>query len=142
MAPTNNSGVKSWLKEGWKPLLPEDQYTQSNKDDSPYEGDLWEKVEPVFPYNLWKLSEKGKDANILKSTPYGNSVITDFTLLALKENELGKDDYTDLTGPINFIKNYRRDCVKIGKNAMKLFDKTCTPKKLVEWIKICIKESK
>lgn len=91
-----NNNIKSWLKEGWNPLLPLDQYTQSNKDESPYEGDLWGKVEPVFPYNLWKLSDKGKDANILKSTPYGNSVITDFTLLAIKENELGKDDYTDM----------------------------------------------
>jgi predicted AlkP superfamily pyrophosphatase or phosphodiesterase len=91
-----NNNIKSWLKEGWKPLLPLDQYTQSNEDDSPYEGDLWGQVEPVFPYNLWKLSEKGKDANILKNTPYGNTVITDFAILALKENELGKDEHTDL----------------------------------------------
>ena len=90
------NNIKSWLKEGWKPLLPLDQYTQSNEDDSKYEGDLWGKVEPVFPYNLWKLSEKGKDANILKVTPYGNTVITDFAILALKENELGKDQITDM----------------------------------------------
>jgi predicted AlkP superfamily pyrophosphatase or phosphodiesterase len=90
------NNIKSWLKEGWKPLLPEDQYTQSNKDDSPYEGDLWGKVDPVFPYNLWKLSEKGKDANILKVTPYGNTVITDFAILAIDENEIGMDQHTDM----------------------------------------------
>ena len=90
------NNIKNWLKEGWKPLLPIDEYTQSNEDDSKYEGDLWDQAEPVFPYNLWKLSEKGKDANILKVTPYGNTVITDFAILALTENEMGKDQHTDL----------------------------------------------
>ena len=92
----NSDVVKNYLKNGWNPLLPLDQYIQSNPDNSPYEGKLGNSENPVFPYDLWSMSKKGTDANIIKVTPFGNDVVADFSILALRELNLGKDDITDL----------------------------------------------
>ncbi len=88
--------IKNYLKEGWKPLLDMDEYTQSNPDDSPYEKVFMETTKAVFPYDLWAHSQGGKNANVLKETPFGNNLITDFGLLALEEEKLGEDDIVDV----------------------------------------------
>lgn len=45
-----------------------------------------------------------------------------------------KPDYGDLIEKIEWCKKHRDTCVEIGKNAQKLFDHSCTPKRLWEWI--------
>lgn len=45
-----------------------------------------------------------------------------------------KSDYSNLVEKIEWCKKNRARCVEIGKNAQKLFDQSCTPKRLWEWI--------
>lgn len=50
-----------------------------------------------------------------------------------------KLDYSDLTEKIQWCKTHRRKCIEIGKNAQKLFIRSCVPKEIWKWIKKCLK---
>jgi hypothetical protein len=50
-----------------------------------------------------------------------------------------KDDYSDLLEKVEWARNNRDTCVKIGNNAKQLFQNHCTPEKLVKWMIKCIK---
>lgn len=43
-------------------------------------------------------------------------------------------DYSDLIEKIEWCKEYRDSCIEIGNNAQKLFDQSCSPERLWEWI--------
>jgi len=45
-----------------------------------------------------------------------------------------KSDYSDIVEKIEWSKKNRNKCREIGKNAQKLFEYTCTPKRLWKWI--------
>ena len=45
-----------------------------------------------------------------------------------------RDDFSDVVDIINWCKNNRDDCRRIGTNAKQLFDENCTPVKLWEWM--------
>jgi len=51
-----------------------------------------------------------------------------------------RDDYTDINDKIEWCKNNRKKCIKIGRNAQKLFLQTSTPEKLWKWIDQCLKK--
>jgi len=59
-------------------------------DDNPYEGTFKGEEKPVFPHKLPILKEKNGGSNILNSTPFGNSLTTDFALAAIKNENLGQ----------------------------------------------------
>ncbi|MCZ2248780.1 MAG: alkaline phosphatase family protein [Bacteroidia bacterium] len=84
-----------YLSQDWTTLLPLASYTESITDDNPYEGLFKGETKPVFPHKLAELKEKNKGYNIIRSTPFGNSLTKDFALEALKNEDLGKDDITD-----------------------------------------------
>jgi len=43
-------------------------------------------------------------------------------------------DYSDLIKRTEWCKSNRNTCVEIGRNAKKLFEETCTPNKLWDWV--------
>lgn len=90
----SSNKVASYLKE-WNTLYPIETYTASGTDLNDYEGAPRGKDNAVFPYDLKKLSKDNGTYSLLKSTPYGNSVVTDFALEALKQEKMGQDDITD-----------------------------------------------
>lgn len=45
-----------------------------------------------------------------------------------------KPDYSDLISKIAWCKVHRNKCKEIGNNAQKLFDHSCSPKRLWQWI--------
>lgn len=45
-----------------------------------------------------------------------------------------KPDYSNLIEKIEWCKTHRDDCIEIGMNARRLFEYSCTPKRLWEWI--------
>ena len=47
-----------------------------------------------------------------------------------------KDDYSDLVDKVEWCKENRKQCIKIGNNAKRLFDETSVPDKLWKWILI------
>ncbi|NNK83066.1 MAG: alkaline phosphatase family protein [Flavobacteriaceae bacterium] len=80
----------------WNTLYDISTYTESGRDLNNYEGGFKGKENATFPYDLKALKAKNGDYDILKVTPYGNSLVTDFALAAIKGEDLGKDDDTDV----------------------------------------------
>ena len=86
-----------YMEKEWNTLLPINEYIESLPDDNRYEEGFNGLV--TFPYNLQLLSNSSKktqDYGILAKTPFGNSLLKDFALTAINEEELGKDLYTDV----------------------------------------------
>lgn len=90
----NSNKAKSYLKT-WNTLKDIKTYTESGTDENAFEGGFSGKETATFPYDLKELSSKNGDFNILKSTPYGNSILADFAIATLEGEDLGEDDYTD-----------------------------------------------
>lgn len=89
-----NKRIPSYLKT-WKTLLPLTEYNESGDDNSNFEEPFKGKKYPVFPYDLKKLSSQNGDYDIIKSTPFGNEMLTDFAIATIKNENLGKDVITD-----------------------------------------------
>ena len=70
-------------------------YVESIADDNKYEGLFTGENAPVFPHDLPSLWKDNEGYSMLKSTPFGNSLTVDFTLVALDAENLGKDNFTD-----------------------------------------------
>ncbi|MUU79583.1 alkaline phosphatase PafA [Winogradskyella endarachnes] len=87
--------AESYLKE-WNTLYDISTYTESGSDENNFEGGFKGKETATFPYDLKALSKENRGYDILKATPYGNSLTTDFAIAAIKGEQLGKDDITDV----------------------------------------------
>ena len=87
--------VKNYLDQTWKTLLPIDQYTESEMDNSPYEVLLKTKKSPEFPYDLKEMSGGKPSYDLFTGSPFANTYLTDFALKALKEEEMGIDENPD-----------------------------------------------
>ena len=88
----NSDYIQNYIDQGWDLLKEKSAYWQSNEDDSPYEG----KEPRTFPYDLKAIQKEEGDVNLIKATPYGNEIITEFGLLALEKEKLGLDEYIDV----------------------------------------------
>ena len=88
--------VAQYLSQEWNTLLPIGEYTESFPDNSPYEGLFPGEKEPVFPHNLPKILKKTKDYDLIKQTPFGNSLTTDFAEAVIAGDSLGADNITDM----------------------------------------------
>lgn len=92
----NDSGfAKKYVNQKWETLYPIDTYTESiadnNKFEQPYKGEK----SPVFPHNLPKLRKSNNNFDLIKFTPFGNSIVTEFAKSAIENENLGKGEYTD-----------------------------------------------
>lgn len=88
------SNIASYLKP-WNTLYDITLYEESGSDLSDYEQGFNGKSTSEFPYDLKALMELNEGYDIIKSTPFGNTMITDFALSAIEAESLGVDDYTD-----------------------------------------------
>ena len=91
----NASGVVESYKKPWKTLKNITTYLESGSDNNTYEGVFAGEATPTFPHDLPKLWQANGEFDILKVTPYGNSITTDFAIAALNGEGLGKDRDTD-----------------------------------------------
>tara|TARA_R110002020_G_scaffold137434_2_gene306533 strand:+ start:67384 stop:69066 length:1683 start_codon:yes stop_codon:yes gene_type:complete len=82
-------------KKSWNTLKDIDTYLESGTDVNTYEGLFEGETTTAFPHDLPTLWDKNGKYNLLKSTPYGNSITTDFALAALEGEGLGTDAITD-----------------------------------------------
>ena len=89
-----SSNIASYLKP-WNTLYDISLYEESGSDLSDYEQGFNGKSTSEFPYDLKALMELNEGYDIIKSTPFGNTMITDFALSAIEAESLGVDDYTD-----------------------------------------------
>jgi predicted AlkP superfamily pyrophosphatase or phosphodiesterase len=83
-----------YINKGWDLYKPVATYNESLADDNVYESKLYNKLAPVFPYNLKEMYDKN-DAGVLRNTPYGNDFLADFAKETIDKEALGKDDITD-----------------------------------------------
>ncbi|WP_242922082.1 alkaline phosphatase PafA [Pontibacter liquoris] len=83
----------TYLSQPWNTLLPIAQYTESTRDDAPWEGLIAGEKSPVFPHDVPAL--RGKDYELIRSLPAGNTITKDFALAALKGENLGKGTHPD-----------------------------------------------
>ncbi|HKK47430.1 MAG TPA: alkaline phosphatase PafA [Balneolaceae bacterium] len=90
----NEEGLARTLSQKtWETLLPITRYTESNPDNSPYEEAFAKEETPVFPH---KLGDYANDSyNIVKSSPYGNTLLEAFAKKTVEGEGLGADDVTD-----------------------------------------------
>ena len=125
VAAFNQQGrAAQYLSQPWETLLPLAQYTESTPDnvawESPYRGE----TAPVFPHDLPRLSAAppaavkalqaaagetspkpgpaaappaAQNLDLIRSTPFGNSLTADFALETLRAEQLGqRPGITDL----------------------------------------------
>ena len=86
-----------YLNKTWDTTFPLQQYANSLTDENPYEIGIEGRI--VFPYSLSDLA-RGKNLNtryrLLKQTPFGNTLAKDMAIAVMINENLGKDQYTDL----------------------------------------------
>ncbi|EPR73135.1 Alkaline phosphatase [Winogradskyella psychrotolerans RS-3] len=87
--------AESYLKE-WNTLYDISTYTESGVDENTFEGGFKGKEKATFPYDLKALSKDNRGYDILKATPYGNSLTADFAMAAIEAEGLGQDKITDV----------------------------------------------
>lgn len=89
----NESGkVTSYLKE-WNTLAAIETYSESGADKNNFEAGFSGRT--IFPYNLEDLAPENGHFDLLKYTPFGNSITADFAIAALEGEKLGTDEFTD-----------------------------------------------
>lgn len=86
--------AEEYLKT-WNTLYPIETYTASGSDLNDFEKAPKGKEAAVFPYDLNKLKAENGNYSLIKATPYGNSIVADFAIEALKKEEMGKDSIAD-----------------------------------------------
>lgn len=92
----NRKGLpKKYLSEAWNTLYPADSYTQSTADATNYESGIKDGVSATLPLDLPGLFKK-YGYNIIRNTPFGNSLTFDMAKAAIEGEALGDDDDTDL----------------------------------------------
>ncbi|RZK81711.1 MAG: alkaline phosphatase family protein [Pedobacter sp.] len=85
--------ANKFFEKNWSTLYPIETYGQSTVDNKPYEGKARGEETPTFPHPL-KLY-MGKNYDMIKSTPYGNTITLDLAKLAILSEDLGQGSSTD-----------------------------------------------
>lgn len=79
----------TYLSQVWSPLNP----SKEIEDNQPWEEPLKGEKLPIFPHDLPAI--KGSTFDLIKSTPFGNTLTKDLAIAAIEGEELGQDKNTD-----------------------------------------------
>lgn len=88
------SNISNYVKT-WNTLYDINLYQESGPDNSNYEKGFNGKTTPIFPYDLKDLMGSNEGFDVIKTSPFGNTMITDFALSAIEAEGLGDDLFTD-----------------------------------------------
>lgn len=80
------------LDQKWETMLPISEYNESISDQNEFESELERGMGTTFPYNLAKPKN---NYPLLKYTPFTNTLLTSFSMQAVKHESLGRDNITD-----------------------------------------------
>lgn len=86
----------SYLKNKWELTMPVERYHQVLPDSNSYEEPIVGSLSPTLPLDLRAMYKATGSIEVIKSTPWGNTVTTDMALAALEGESLGTDAITDL----------------------------------------------
>lgn len=88
-----NGDIEKYSQSQWETLYDIEEYTASNEDNTPYEGTYAWEDEPVFPHDFSQAEDNAYSAMI--SSPFGNELVKDISLEAVRNENLGQDNATD-----------------------------------------------
>lgn len=83
--------AQKMAKLGWNTLYPLDTYRSSAPDNGEFESKMAGETAPVFPHTL----QGGNPLELIRTSPYGNTLTKDFAIKAMQEEQLGKRGTTD-----------------------------------------------
>ena len=83
-----------YMSSGWNLSFPLERYWTNLPDNKLYEMDLFQEDKTSFPHSFKNISKRGR-RDLLRSTPFGNQILYDFAVSALKNEKLGKNSHTD-----------------------------------------------
>ena len=78
---------QSYVANMWEPLMPLENYTETEDDDQPYEAQMSGEPKAVFPHKVTMGS--------LAQSYFGNELTTKFALEAFESENLGRNENTD-----------------------------------------------
>ncbi|ANH83972.1 nucleotide pyrophosphatase [Niabella ginsenosidivorans] len=81
------------IAQPWTTLYPANTYTQSTADDVPWEGKFKGEKTTGFPHDLSEVFKQ--DPDVIRSSPYGNTLTLDFAKAAVDGYQLGTGAFTD-----------------------------------------------
>lgn len=85
--------AEKYLKQDWNPLYELNTYVQSLPDDNAYEGKYQGNPKSTFPVKTSEMFSRSYE--IIRSTPYGNTITLDLAKAAVENEQLGKSGITD-----------------------------------------------
>ena len=91
----NASDAAEAYKKPWTTLKPINTYVESGLDANVYEGIFNGATTTAFPHDLPSIWDANDQFELLRKTPFGNSILADFALAALEGEDLGADTITD-----------------------------------------------
>jgi arylsulfatase A-like enzyme len=88
----------AYRQQTWSPLKPASAYLNSIADSNRYERIFKGKTAATFPYNFAKLAPLNAPPvyESMYTSPFGDNLLTDLALAALKSTDLGRDEVPDL----------------------------------------------
>ncbi|MEQ3796400.1 alkaline phosphatase PafA [Flavobacteriaceae bacterium MJ-SS4] len=92
----NDSDAAEKYFKVWNTLYDIDTYFESGNDLNTFERIFKGMESATFPYDLEALKNENGNFQIIADSPFGNSLITDFTLKAIDAEQLGVDEITDI----------------------------------------------
>ena len=92
----NKSNIAETYLKPWDTYFNIETYEESGSDLNNFEKGFKGKETATFPYDLKRLAAENSGFDIIKSTAYGNSIVADFAIAALKGEQLGADNITDV----------------------------------------------
>ncbi len=84
----------NYLSQSWELSLPLTEYTVSTKDETTYEEDVFSEGKVSFPHNFNNLGDKIKYDKLI-TTPFGNQLLVELAKTAIKNENMGKNTFTD-----------------------------------------------
>jgi predicted AlkP superfamily pyrophosphatase or phosphodiesterase len=87
---------EQYLSQTWSPLKSDDVYDESLTDNNAYESPFKGTAKAAFPYNLADLRALNGDYELIKSTPWGNTLTVDFAKALIENESLGTDEFVDV----------------------------------------------
>ena len=92
----NRKMAENYSSEEWNTLLVPFGYNETSlPDDNQYEKGYLGKYK-TFPYNIKQMVNETGNYKILKATPFGNTIVSEFAIALIEGEQLGKDDIPDL----------------------------------------------
>jgi len=112
--------AQKYLTGDWKTLLPIDEYVESLKDDYPFEKKFNDEQNPVFPHRISDLTAGNGGLALVRSTPFGNTLLKDFAIETITSESLGKSGSTDFIAISFSATDYI--CHAFGPNSVEVED--------------------